>query len=223
MNRAVKLLVIAVAILLILAGVEAYIITINSRGEIQTEPIRVACIGDSLTRGTQYTLDLWHLLGSKYIVGDFGVGGAAIYIESGKAFINETACKVAKAFQPNIVVIMLGTNDADANLNESSAKFISDYTALVSQFQSLPSKPEVWLVEPPPIYQNTVDLCGLLLFQKVIPDIKEVADQTGCGLIDANTPLAGHEELFIDGVHPTNEGAQIIAEAVYSALNSVDK
>ncbi len=223
MNHTVKLLAIAVAILLVSAGAEAYMITVNSKGEIQTEPIRVACVGDSLTRGTQYTLDLWHLLGSSYIVGDFGVDGVAVYIESCKAFINETACTVAKDFQPNIVIIMLGTNDADANLNESSVKFISDYTALIAQFQSLPSKPEVWLVEPPPIYQNTVDLSGLLLFQKIIPDIKIIANQTGCRLIDANTPLAGHEELFIDGVHPTNEGAQIIADTVYSALNYVGR
>jgi acyl-CoA thioesterase I len=222
MNRAVKLLALAAAVLTVLAGAEAYMIAVHSKGENQANPIRVACVGDSLTRGTQYTIDLWHQLGPNYIVGDFGVGGAAVYVDSGRAFINETACKVAKDFRPDIVIIMLGTNDADANLNESSAKFISDYTTLIAQFQSLPSKPEVWLVEPPPIYQNTVDLSGILLIQKVIPDIKVVANLTGCRLIDANTPLVDHEDLFLDGVHPSNEGAQLIADTIYAALNSAN-
>ncbi|HSV50094.1 MAG TPA: hypothetical protein VLH35_07230, partial [Candidatus Acidoferrales bacterium] len=55
MDRLSKLLSVAVAVLIVLAGIEAYIIqTESSRVEVQ--PVRVACVGDSLTRGTEYTL-----------------------------------------------------------------------------------------------------------------------------------------------------------------------
>ncbi len=218
MNRTAQVLAFVAAVLVVLAGAEAFIITIAQNREAQASPIRVACIGDSLTRGTEYTIDLWHLLGSGYVVGDFGVGGAAVYIDSGRAFINETSCQVAKDFQPDVVIIMLGTNDANPDLNEANTKFVSDYVALVSEFQTLASKPEVWLVEPPPIYENTVNISETLLTENVIPAIKETANQTGSQLIDAYTPLTGHPEYFLDGVHPDNWGAQLIANTVYASI-----
>jgi lysophospholipase L1-like esterase len=113
---------------------------------------------------------------------------------------------------------MLGINDADESLYESKTEFVSDYMALISQFQSLPGKPAVYIVEPPPIFNISIDLCGTIFAQTVLPGVKEVANQTGLPLIDAYTPLLSHPEYFVDGIHPKAEGAQIIASTVYAAL-----
>jgi lysophospholipase L1-like esterase len=37
-------------------------------------------------------------------------------------------------------------------------------------------------------------------------------------LIDAYTPLLDKPEYFIDGVHPTYEGAMLIANEVYKTI-----
>jgi acyl-CoA thioesterase I len=75
---------------------------------------------------------------------------------------------------------------------------------------------------PPPIFNNTVFVSEQLLEQNVIPNIREVASQMGTGLIDAHSPLIGHPELFVDGVHPSADGAKAIANAIYAALISAN-
>ncbi len=219
MDRTTKLLTVIIAALIVFAGFEAFMVA--SIGEKnQLGPIRVACIGDSITRGTEYTLDLWAMLGPRYVVGDFGVSGATVSAQSLSSYANKTELITAKQFQPDIVIIMLGTNDADITLNESQASFIADYTALLSQFQLLPSKPAINIVEPPPIYASNTNLSSTIFTQTVLPGIKAVANQTNLPLIDAYTPLLGHPDYFVDGIHPKAVGAQVIAETVYAALKT---
>ena len=185
-----------------------------------TNQIRIACVGDSITQSTQYPLDLWDSLGSNYMVGDFGIGGAAVAQSTGMGYLHLSGLEVAKRFQPNIVIIMLGTNDAYTTLNETDSAFIADYVTLVGEFQAIGSKPAIWLVEPPPIYDNTVRLSNDILVHKVIPNIQQVASQTHLRLIDSYSPLVNHPELFLDGVHPSADGARVIAQIIYSTLVS---
>jgi lysophospholipase L1-like esterase len=89
--------------------------------DVGTKSIRVACVGDSITAGTEYPVDLWQLLGSDYVVGNFGIGGATVALGTGSSWMNETGFEVAKRFQPEIVVVALGTNDANSNYNVTNA------------------------------------------------------------------------------------------------------
>lgn len=222
MNRSEKLLTLVIVILIVIASLEAFILYISNNREEQIIPVRVACVGDSITRGTEYTIYLWQLLGSKYIIGDFGVGGVTVSFSSGNAYINSTAIELAKQFEPDIVIIMLGTNDADPDLNESKSDFVSNYVDLITEFQSLASEPEIWIVKPPPIFDG-VNLSQEVFLERVIPGIHEVVNQTGLPLIDLYTPLIGHPDYFIDGIHPKVAGAEIIANVIYEALMSNSK
>jgi lysophospholipase L1-like esterase len=206
---------VAIILIVILAGTSIF-----EFAQLRSDPIRVACVGDSITVGFQYPVDLWQSLGDHYIVGDLGSGGAAVAENSNMSYIGQPAYEVALKFQPDIVIIMLGTNDAYTTFTENDADFITDYVSLIHTFQNLNSKPTVWLVKPIPIYNNTVSLSNTILEQKVIPNIEQVASQTGCQLIDAHTPLLNHPEYYIDGVHPTADGARVIADTIYAALTS---
>lgn len=187
----------------------------------ESNPVRVACVGDSITEGTGYTVELWQLLGSNYVVGDFGVSGATVSLNSDNSYMNSTAFQVAKQFQPDIVIIMLGTNDAQLNLNQTNQEFISDYIALVTEIKSFASKPDVWIVKPPPVFPNDADLDPEYFRQNIIPSINQVANQMNLRLIDVYTPLISHQEYFLeDGVHPNLEGAQAIANIIFTALSS---
>ncbi len=220
MNRKFKLLTLLIAVLVVLLSVETYAWQTTGNRSSQATFIRVACVGDSITCGTSYPDDLWLMLGSKYVLGNFGINGATVFLNSSNPYMDTPAFKVAKQFEPQIVIIMLGTNDADPTLNESNAVFVADYVQLVSQLQGLASKPKVLILSPPPIFNNTVGLSGAYLVQNIIPDISQVATATGAPVIDVYNPLVNHSEYFLDGVHPDVNGSLTVATVVHDALVS---
>lgn len=220
MNRNTKLFALAVILLLFFLGIETFLIVTFQTQSAKDNAVRVACVGDSITAGTEYPVDLWQLLGPNYVVGNFGIGGATVALGTHSSWINETGFEVAKQFQPEIVVITLGTNDANSDYNETSALFNEDYTLLITEFQALVSKPKIFLVLPPPIFGNDANLSQSLFKQHVIPSIRQVAIQTGLQLVDVYTPLIDHPEYFADGVHPDVDGAHKIAEIIYAAVIS---
>jgi lysophospholipase L1-like esterase len=188
--------------------------TTPTRGSL----IRVACVGDSITEGSGYTEALQKMLGADYCVGNFGVSGSTALLISDRPYVNQTECLRSKVFQPAIVIIMLGTNDAKTNIHHSIGNFSTDYKKLISEYQALPSSPEIWLVTPPPILENELDLKDLHLDLEIIPQIQQVANELDLPTIDVNTALAASTEYFFDGVHPNNVGAACIAATISQAI-----
>ncbi len=190
----------------------------------QTTPndqtVHVACIGDSITEGSDYPNQLWMNLGANYTVGNFGYHGTTIALDALTPYMHEQVFQEAKKFQPKIVIIMLGTNDAAPENQAYHAFFVSDYLQLVREIQSLASKPEVWLVKPPPIWHNGTGLSTTFFTENIIPAIDQVAKETNLPIIDAYTALKNNSNSFPDGVHPTDDGAKLIADVVYQALKN---
>ena len=187
-------------------------------GAFRGRSIRVACIGDSITELSTYPTDLQELLGATYYVREFGVAGTTVLFDTYNPYINQHRFQAAKEFQPDIVVILLGTNDAREDTYQSIANFTFDYKQIVTEMQALESKPRILLVKPPPLFENNLSLSNENLLEGVIPGIEQVADELGLTLIDAYTPLDGHPEYFVDGVHPNYDGASIIASEIYEAF-----
>ena len=181
-------------------------------------PIRVACVGDSITEGTYYPSYLRDLLGVNYTVGNFGAGGSTVLFSSDKPYIYRSAFQKALAFHAAIVVIILGTNDANPKYYGQIDNFIRDYKTLINKFQV--ERPQIYLVKPPPIFDDGMGPNSANLVEGVIPRIEQVADDLDLPIIDVYTLLLNHPEYFWDGVHPGIEGAQIIATAVYEALSN---
>ena len=183
-----------------------------------TNTTRVACIGDSITQLSTYPGHLQTLLGTSYQVKEFGVSGATVLFNSVTPYIDQEEFQRAKQFLPNIVIILLGTNDAREDHYQSIDNFVADYEQLIREVQAFESKPKIFLVKPPPIFDNQFDLSNANLVDGVIPRIEQVAKELGLTTIDAHTPLANHPEYFMDGVHPNNEGAKLIASEVYMSI-----
>jgi lysophospholipase L1-like esterase len=190
--------------------------------------IVVACVGDSITAGyglsnpgaDSYPAQLQAILGSAYSVQNYGLSGATVLKQSDYTYWNTSAYRNSTRSNPNIVVIMFGTNDSKA-WNWNAANFDSDYRALISTYQNLRSQPTVYICLIPPAYLpnafgNTFD--PTFIQNTVVPAISNVAAEAGVGLIDNNTPLLNHPELFSDGIHPTAQGANIIANNVANGL-----
>jgi acyl-CoA thioesterase-1 len=187
-------------------------------GAFRGRTIRVACVGDSITELTTYPTDLQELLGCNYYVREFGVTGSTVLANSYNPYIYQPKFQVAKEFRPDIVVILLGTNDARVGTYDSIDNFVADYKQLVSEVQELETNPKILLMTPPPLFENNLDLYNESLLECIIPGVEQVAEDLGLTTIDVYTPLAGHPECFVDGVHPNYDGARVIASRVYKAI-----
>jgi acyl-CoA thioesterase-1 len=214
MKNSLKLIATALG-LVILAAILATVL--HGTQSVAASPIRVACVGDSITRDTEYLKVLSTMLGANYTVGNFGVGRTTVSLQFDKPYMRQPAFREAQTFNPNIVVIILGTNDAYLSQQQRN-NFTDDYKTLVTPFQSLPSNPEIYIVIPPPVFNNALGLPAAVLDNEVIPKVNQTAADLGLPTIDMYTPLLDKPEAFQDGVHPNLEGSQVIAAEIYNAI-----
>ena len=184
-----------------------------------SKTIRVACVGDSITEVSGYPTYLQTELGSKYIVGNFGVCGSTALRGVYSSYIDQIEFIKAKEFTSDIVILMLGTNDASPDFYQSIGFFQADYKELIKEFLNQEFKPEIWLAKPPPIINNSFELYNENLVKGIIPCIEKVAKEIGLPIIDVYAALENHREYFFeDGVHPNLKGAKVIAQEVKKAI-----
>ena len=133
MKTSLKQLAVVLVTLILIAGLA---VLFFKTGSANASTIHVACVGDSITRDTQYPQILSTMLGANYTVANFGVGRTTVSLQFNKPYMNQSAFQNAQRFNPDIVVIMLGTNDAYLCQQERE-NFVDDYKALINSFQSL--------------------------------------------------------------------------------------
>ncbi len=137
--------------------------------------IRIACVGDSITYGTgapgsqSYPADLGALLGPGYQVQNDGYFGSTLLKLGDLPYWNGQQFIDAQNFQPNIVVICLGTNDTKSGNWQYESDFIPDYEAMIQTFQNLGSHPTVYLCLPPWVYQDFAGITEATLYNQEIP------------------------------------------------------
>ncbi|MBR6370675.1 MAG: hypothetical protein IKS24_06310, partial [Bacteroidaceae bacterium] len=130
-------------------------------------------------------------------------------------YMNEQAYKDALEFNPQIVTIKLGTNDSKPYNWKESGHFKQDLKTLIASFRALPSKPKIWLCLPVPAMGNAWNINDSVIYNGVIPYIREVAQEEDLPLIDLNTPFQGKRQYFPDTIHPNEEGEKKIAEIIF--------
>jgi acyl-CoA thioesterase-1 len=193
----------------------------------RTTPFRIACVGDSITFGSgienpevnSYPHVLGLLLGDKFDVRNFGVSGATLLKNGDLPWRKTPAFSESTNFDPDLVLILLGTNDTKPqNWKTHGKEFADDLAALVEHFQKLPSHPQVWLVQPVPVYEDRWGINEKDLMEGVLPAIQRVADQKKLPVIDLNAALSDRPELFSDKIHPNAAGAKLMAQTIRKAL-----
>ncbi|MBT7742935.1 MAG: hypothetical protein HN727_14105 [Opitutae bacterium] len=191
-------------------------------------PKRIACVGDSITFGAAikdrtkncYPAQLGRMLGEKFEVRNFGVNGATLLKKGDKPYWKLKAYANARDFQPEVVVIKLGTNDSKPRNWKHKEEYVADYMVLIESFRKLASKPVVWLCYPVPAYPGRWGITDKVMKEEVMPRLDEVAKKSGCKVIDLYSALSDKKEMFPDLVHPNAKGATLIAEAVSSAIKA---
>lgn len=194
--------------------------------------IRVACIGNSITDGfgimnadaKGYPAQLQQKLGDDYEVKNFGVSARTMMNKGDLPYMNELAWKDAQAFNPNIVIIKLGTNDAKThNWAKGAEEYRQSMQAMLDTLKALPSKPKIYLCSPIPAFKDTWTISDSVIVNGEMPIIQKLAKKNKCSFIDLHTLYTYGDLMQRDGIHPNAKGAGKMAEIIYQALTTPEK
>lgn len=187
----------------------------------QLKKIKIACIGNSITIGggaQSYPNQLQTMLGSHYIVSNFGVSGTTLLKKGDLPYINEPSYRNAKNFDADIIIIMLGTNDTKPQNRIYLDEYYDDYMAMIGEFRLNEKNPQIFVASPCPIHIDGFGITQSVLVEKVIPAADSVRKASGSYLIDFYNAMLPHADLFYDGIHPSNAGNTILAQSAYDAI-----
>ncbi len=195
-------------------------LTFADEGAATAEKIKVACVGDSITAGSNsanYPMYLQEILGDGYEVKNFGLGGAAVRYkaESDGSFFwyGSTQYLSSLEYDADVVFVMMGTNDVGSNLLTLKKYFKEDYyNYLVKPYLDKGSK-VVMMTSPYAYYYMMKDH---MVINTTIRDYQlELAEEKDLQIIDMNTATANMRECFPDGLHGNASGYTVIAQTVY--------
>jgi len=193
------------------------------------DKVKIACIGNSITYGYGlsnptkdcYPAQLQDLLNEKFPdaceVRNFSYSGRTMLKNGDYPLWDEQVFSNAIAYQADIVVILLGSNDSKPqNWNSFSSEFYGDYISMIEEFQASNSSISIFACIPPPAFGEVVGITNNVIVNGVIPEIKKVIENTVAIEIDFYSVFDGKPGYFPDKVHPNKAGAGIIAETVYT-------
>lgn len=195
----------------------------------QAQKIKVACVGNSVTYGykienreiNSYPAQLQRLLGDGYEVGNFGKSGATLLNRGHRPYTQQDEYQAALAFAGDLVVIHLGLNDTDPrDWPNYRDDFVADYLSLIESFRRVNPDCQIWICRMTPImYWHPRFKSGTRDWYWLIQEkIEEVARLSHATLVDLQAGLYDRPDLLPDALHPTAEGAGILAKTVYGVL-----
>jgi lysophospholipase L1-like esterase len=190
--------------------------------------IRVACVGDSITAGwklkeaDKYVTKLGGLLGARYQVENFGHSSYSMLKIADKSYWDSPMFQAAQDFQPDIVTIMLGTNDAHPDYwPQYEGQYYTDYLDMIAFFEALPSSPVV-IVLGLPYLKPGGRYDGVVALDALLPGI---AGEAGVEFVEIWDVLVGSglssNQLMKDPIHPSAAAHTIIAETVFPVVAAV--
>lgn len=211
----------------------------------KSDAVRVACIGNSITDGHGIDMAAQHgypallqqMLGKDYWVKNFGVSGRTMLNKGDMPYMKETAWRDAVAFNPDIVIIKLGTNDSKPQNWQYGAEFKQDLLQMLNTLcpgitqtakkkgkkakAAVPVKTQIYLCTPIPAFKSSWNINEDIIANQIVPLLKEVANEYGLHLIDLHSSFENEsDKVQPDGIHPNDKGVRKMAEIVADALKN---
>ena len=224
-------IILAVAVLAVCITVptlymNGYIGSIHRLNSAKEGQVRVACVGDSLTYGygvsnwvkNNYPTQLGGMLGDGYCVNNYGYSGHTVSKSGDRPYTSEKLYRQSIDFAPNIVIIMLGSNDTKSGNWKGKEHLASDYAEIIKSYLALDSVKKMIIMSPTPVWAKNGKVHYGLNVDLIATDVhdvaKELAEQFGLGYIDLYEIFEDKGGLFKDGAHPNAAGAKIIAQTL---------
>lgn len=191
----------------------------------ENRKVRVVCMGNSITYGhgivdrekNSYPAVLQELFGDAFDVLNCGVNGHTLLSKGDIPYKNSGAYVQAKNFQPDIVIIKLGTNDTKPQNWIYKSEFDKDYMGFINELRALPSHPRIYMCTA--LYvPNSGDISEERVRDGVNPMVKEIAARESIDVIDMYSVTKDRPELYHDGLHPNAAGARLMAEYAHKRI-----
>jgi len=207
--------------------ITALLISCSLTGLGQQQLIKIACVGNSITYGSgiknraqhSYPAQLQYWLGDDYEVKNFGVGGATMLKKGNKPYWIQAEFQQVKDYQPDIIIIKLGTNDSKPKNWQYASDFEADYKQMIKEFQALKSKPRVMVALPVPVFtEEKWGISQAVVRDEILPIVERVGNALNCDIIDLYHPLEDYGRFFPDQVHPDPLGAELMVKEIYVKL-----
>ncbi|MBM3435723.1 MAG: hypothetical protein FJY07_05845 [Bacteroidetes bacterium] len=191
-----------------------------------TREIKVACVGDSITEGwglaeqskSAYPVMLDYYLGKGYAVLNCGRSAATLLKKGDLPYWDCKEFYDVFTYEPDIIVIMLGTNDTKPQ-NWNHAGFIKDYQSLIDTFNTIASKPEIYICLPVPVFKTSWGINDSTITRAIIPILKETARINNLPVIDLYHSMIEQRINFPDNIHPNEVAADKMALIVSSEIS----
>lgn len=194
------------------------------------QPTKIACVGNSITEGAgiaDQVNDAWpgqlqKLLGDEYTVLNAGHSGRTMLKKGDYPLWVEPAFKNAIEMVPDIVFILLGTNDTKPYNWIYKDEFVSDYISMIDTFRVVNPDVQIYACLPPPAFSVQWDIRDSVITTDQIPMIRHIADSVNVDTVDFYQPFIDRNELFPDDIHPNAEGSWEMAKVAYKTMTGND-
>lgn len=197
--------------------------------------IKVACIGDSITHGTNssnasvynYPVYLQRMLGYDYYVEKYGAPGYSLTTTDTYQYMSYSIYNQSLDAKPDVVLIMLGTNDCNPNddykdwTNPTRATtFKSSAATMINAYRRANNSAQIYMMTPPTVPSNSIWASNVETY--AVPLVKEIAESNNCLLVDIHAWSLKNKSTFTedggDGLHPSNERYADLAEGVFEGI-----
>jgi acyl-CoA thioesterase I len=216
------------------------ILILSYGGFSQDYHVRMAFMGNSITIGSglsnptsdaypeQLSTMLSKIYGDTVIVQNFAVSGRTMLKKGDYPLWNEIQYPMSWNFAPDIVFILLGTNDTKPqNWGPYSNEYADDYQSMIDSFKVRNPRCKFISGFPPPCFE-TKDLSKVwlindsIIINGVIPIVDSLAKANGAYIVDFYHALRDSGYLFPDAVHPNVAGHKIMAQLVLNKMVETD-
>lgn len=214
--------------------------------EGEKKVVRIACVGDSITYGAtsenknrNYPAYLQEMLGLDYYVFNAGISGYSIVKTDQYAYSKTPEYNQAKSFKPDVVLFALGTNDAnptpsqaykdwDNAANDRTNRFNQSTNELLDSFIEINPDVQIIMLLPTALFKVGKDewnaeAWNANLDKHVTPLLKKIAEERKLQTVDLHAWSLENKEVFVDGLHPKDEGYKVFAQFVYDSIKDTLK
>lgn len=193
--------------------------------------IKVACVGNSITYGAgitnreknSYPMQLQYRLGDQYEVQNFGISARTLLKKGNLPYVKTNEYVRSLEFNPDIVVIKLGTNDSKSfNLPYLESDFYNDYKELILSYRNVNPKARIILCKPVRCYLPDSVFSTTAYEKIIIPQIEKLGYDLDCEVANLYSVFDTQWADYImpDKLHPSSVGAGMLADRIATIINN---
>jgi lysophospholipase L1-like esterase len=200
-------------------------VQVKAQPYASVRPVRITCVGASdVASPTPYGTPNWPdliapMLGYEYAITNCGASGTTMMRNGNLPYWNTQQYTNSLNSSPDIVIIMLGSNDSNPFNWPIQTNYTPDYESLINQYRHLPSHPRIYLNTLLTVYSNgNFGITDPIVTGQLCPIIKQIAADEKLPLIDVNAATRNMPQNFPDNVHPNLAGARVVATTIFNGL-----